>query len=64
MRNRVFLLAVLSVLLRMAGAQYTTACPATITNSRGPFQPSRFSDGVVYYTGNLSAADGHRFGLN
>ncbi|MGA7573802.1 MAG: lipocalin-like domain-containing protein, partial [Terriglobales bacterium] len=62
--NRVFLLAVLSVLLRMAGAQYTTALPGYHYEfPRDHFNHPDFQTEWWYYTGNLSAADGHRFGF-
>lgn len=64
MRNKFFLFAALVLCLRLAPGQYKTALPGYHYEfPRDHFDHPEFQTEWWYYTGNLMAKDGHRFGF-
>jgi predicted secreted hydrolase len=64
MKSRALLLAVFFLGAQLGGAQYKTALPGyQYQFPRDHFNHPDFQTEWWYYTGNLTAADGHRFGF-
>ncbi len=64
MRNRLIALALLLLYVLPLGAQYKTAQPGfDYQFPRDHFNHPDYRTEWWYYTGNLRAADGHRFGF-
>jgi predicted secreted hydrolase len=64
MKNKALVLAVLFLWLRSPAAQYRVALPGYhFVFPRDHFNHPDFQTEWWYYTGNLTAADGHRFGF-
>jgi predicted secreted hydrolase len=64
MRNRALVIPILFLWLQSSGAQYKGALPGYhFEFPRDHFNHPEFQTEWWYYTGNLTAADGHRFGF-
>jgi predicted secreted hydrolase len=64
MKSSAWMVALILIALPLAGAQYKTALPGyRYEFPRDHFSHPEFQTEWWYYTGNLTAADGHRFGF-